>query len=123
MIQVTCAVIKKENHYLICQRSEQMKLPLKWEFPGGKVEKDESLEACLIREIQEELNIQIAIEKALKQVIHHYPTFSITLHPFLCTLKEGDIILKEHAQYQWILKEDFNLYDLAEADLPIIKNL
>lgn len=123
MIQVTCAVIQKDNHFLICQRSEQMKLPLKWEFPGGKVENNESLEACLIREIQEELNILIKIERKMEKIVHHYPSSSIILYPFLCTIKEGEINLNEHKQYQWILKNEFEKYDLAEADLPIIKAL
>lgn len=120
MIHVTCAVIRDGERFLICQRSEQMKMPLKWEFPGGKVEEGESLEDCLIREIQEELAVCIRIEAALEQVVHHYENFSITLYPFLCSIKEESIDLREHCQYKWILKEEFPKYDLAAADLPIL---
>lgn len=123
MIHVTCAVIRDGERYLICQRSEQMKMPLKWEFPGGKVEDGESLEDCLIREIQEELAVCISIDAALEPVVHHYENFSITLYPFLCSIKEGSIDLREHTAYKWILKEEFPKYDLAAADLPILKQL
>jgi 8-oxo-dGTP diphosphatase len=121
MIHVTCAVIRECERYLICQRSEQMKMPLKWEFPGGKVEEGESLEDCLIREIQEELAVIISVDEALEQVLHHYDSLSITLYPFLCTIKEGAINLKEHAQYKWVLKNEISQYDLAAADVLIIK--
>ncbi|WP_251795780.1 MULTISPECIES: NUDIX domain-containing protein [unclassified Arenibacter] len=64
-IIVTCAIIESENQVLVVQRSENMKLPLKWEFPGGKIEKGESEQDCLIREIREELNIEIELMKRL----------------------------------------------------------
>lgn len=123
MLNVTCAVIRDGERYLICQRSEQMKMPLKWEFPGGKVEEGESLEDCLIREIKEELAVFLSIDAALEPVIHHYDSSSITLYPFLCTIKEGTINLREHAQYKWILQDEFSMYDLAAADIPILKQL
>ena len=123
MVHVTCAVIRDGERFLICQRSEQMKMPLKWEFPGGKVEEGESLEDCLIREIKEELDVFLSIDAALEPEIHHYNSFSITLYPFLCTIKEGTINLREHAQYKWILQDEFSMYDLADADVPILKQL
>lgn len=79
MIHVTCAVIRDGEQYLICQRSEKMKSPLKWEFPGGKVEEGESLEECLLREIKEELDIKITIERKLDTVSHDYGDFQIKL--------------------------------------------
>lgn len=100
-----------------------MKLPLKWEFPGGKFEEGERLEDCLIREIQEELIILIRIDGALEKVVHHYYNFCITLYPFLCTIKEGTINLEEHEQYKWILQEKFSQYDLKAADLTILNQL
>ncbi|WP_341832439.1 NUDIX domain-containing protein [Sphingobacterium thalpophilum] len=68
MLQVTCAIIEHANKILICQRSASMKLPLKWEFPGGKIETGESKEECLRREIKEELQIDISIHSALTMV-------------------------------------------------------
>jgi|SRR5690606_38329199 len=121
MIHVACAIILQGDKYLICQRSDKMKLPLKWEFPGGKVEEGESLEDCLIREVQEELDITITINRQLEIVVHHYEDFKVTLYPFICTIKDGFISLKEHAQYKWVLKNEISQYDLAAADVPIIK--
>ncbi|RZK48544.1 MAG: (deoxy)nucleoside triphosphate pyrophosphohydrolase [Pedobacter sp.] len=123
MIDVTCAIIIKEGKYLICQRSERMKMPLKWEFPGGKVEINESLQSCLQREIKEELNVNIYIIKKLNKVIHHYDNFSISLYPFICEIRDGDISLKEHNTYQWVDLHEINKYDLASADKPILSQL
>ncbi len=83
-LQVACAIILKENFVIITQRSESMRLPLKWEFPGGKVEKNESAEECIHREIFEELNIQITLKKRLKNSIYCYPDHIVCLIPFYC---------------------------------------
>jgi len=121
MISVVCAIIvNKENRILITQRSEKMSLPLKWEFPGGKVEQNENYEQTAIREIKEELNIAIRIKQQLDSVVHHYPTFSITLIPFICDYLAGEVVLLEHAAYYWFKPE--NLLDLewAAADIPVV---
>lgn len=120
MLQVTCAIIIQDNKILICQRSAAMKMPLKWEFPGGKIEKNESKEDCLLREIHEELGIDIAIKRALTPVKHHYSTFSICLYPFVCTLESGTLCPTEHAQAIWVDAADLVNYDWAEADVPIV---
>lgn len=123
MLQVTCAIIKEEARFMICQRSESMRLPLKWEFPGGKVEVGETLEACLIREMKEELNIEVSIKESLTPVTFHYPDFSLVLHPFICCIEKGIPTAREHKSIQWVTKEEFVNYDFAEADLPILKEL
>ena len=82
MLQVTCAIIRHENKILICQRSAAMKLPLKWEFPGGKIEAGESREACFQREIHEELGIDVLITREVSIVEYDYSDFSISLYPF-----------------------------------------
>lgn len=123
MIHVTCAIIKSNNTFLICQRSESMSLPLKWEFPGGKVELGESLENCLLREIKEELHVAISVQEALTPIIHHYDSFSITLHPFICHITDGTITLTEHINYKWVERDELIVTDLATADLPIITQL
>lgn len=89
MIHVTCAIIQHKGKVLICQRSAQMNLPHKWEFPGGKIEPGESREACLVREIREELGITIRIGQPLTAVEHHDGGFALTLYPFVCTLAGG----------------------------------
>lgn len=121
MIHVTCAIIVNNNKILICQRSAAMKLPLKWEFPGGKIEEGESKEDCLRREIQEELGIDIGIGEALTPVENHYSTFSICLYPFVCIMESGMVQPTEHAQAIWVDAIELSNYDWAEADVPVVK--
>ncbi|MGB3064304.1 (deoxy)nucleoside triphosphate pyrophosphohydrolase [Sphingobacterium thalpophilum] len=121
MLQVTCAIIEHDEKILICQRSAAMKLPLKWEFPGGKIETGESKEDYLRREIKEELNIDIVIERALTVVEHHYPGFSLRLYPFVCRLTAGEPKVTEHVQAKWVEIPQLPEYDWAEADLPIVQ--
>lgn len=123
MIHVTCAILLKENKILICQRSEKMKLPLKWEFPGGKIEENESKKECLKREIKEELALNIQVLTPLEIVTHHYPNFSIALYPFLCRIISGKPKIVEHAQVKWVTLDELDSYDWAEADLPILEEL
>jgi len=120
MLQVTCAIIEHANKILICQRSASMKLTLKWEFPGGKIETGESKEDCLRREIKEEINIDINIRKALTMVEHHYADFSLQLYPFVCSLQSGEVKALEHAQAIWVTIDQMLDYDWADADLPIV---
>jgi len=100
-----------------------MKLPLKWEFPGGKLEKDESEIECIKREIKEELNIEISIIKRLASCIYDYNDFRINLIPYVVEYESGEIILTEHAAFQLLEKHNLNLLDWAEADLPILREL
>lgn len=120
MIDVSCAIILNQNKVLVAQRNRNGKLPLKWEFPGGKVEKYETIRESLIREIKEELNIEIEIIEKLSPVEHYYSNFSIRLHPFLCNFKSGNLIVKEHEEIQWAEKSDLLNFDWAEADIPIV---
>lgn len=120
MLKVCCAIIQHDNKVLVAQRSESMLLPLKWEFPGGKVEKGESAEDCIIREIKEELRLEISIVKQLTPVIHHYDSFSLELFPFVCISNTGEFEKAEHKSIVWSTKEDLLSYDWAAADIPIV---
>lgn len=119
-IKVTCAVIEYDDKVLVVQRSAKMKLPLKWEFPGGKVEEGESDEACIIREIMEELNIDITISQKLQFSEFDYPNVSIVLIPFIAKQIGGVIKLKEHLNYKYLTKFELINLDWAEADIPIL---
>lgn len=99
-----------------------MKLPLKWEFPGGKIDHGESAEECLRREIVEELGIAVSIEKSLPATSHEYPTFAVTLYPFVCSIESGEIVLLEHAATAWLTPEKLYSLDWAEADVPVIQS-
>src|SRR5258708_1811209 len=103
-IKVVCGIIVKDGKILAAQRSETMSLPLKWEFPGGKLMEGESEDACLKREIQEELKIAIAVKNKLNTSIYDYGSFTIELIPFLAEYITGEIILHEHRAIGWYEK-------------------
>lgn len=119
-IHVTCAIIERDGFVLAAQRSATMSLPLKWEFPGGKIRVEESPEECLRREIAEELDVVIAVCKLLSTSTHAYPTLTVTLYPFICTIVAGEITLHEHAAVIWLPPEKLHQLDWAEADLPVL---
>ena len=121
MINVICAIIFFNNKILVAQRSEVMKLPLKWEFPGGKLEDGESEIDCVKREIKEEINIDIEVLAKLSNSIFDYGAFKINLIPFISTYVTGEIILSEHKDYKLLDKTELLNLDWAEADLPIVK--
>ena len=120
-IPVTCAIILFDKKVLAVQRSEAMKLPLKWEFAGGKIELGETEIDCIKREIFEELNIHIEVKERLTPVIHQYPDFKIKLIPFTAEYVSGELKLKEHSNFVLANKEELINLDWAEADLPILK--
>jgi 8-oxo-dGTP diphosphatase len=123
MINVTCAIIIFGNKILAAQRSEKMKLPLKWEFPGGKVEENENNEECIVREIKEEINVEVEIVKKLANSIYDYGAFKINLIPFIANYISGEIKLLEHKDYRLLDKSQLMNLDWAEADLPIVEEL
>lgn len=97
-----------------------MSLPLKWEFPGGKIALGESAGECLKRELLEELEICVKIKQILPASTHHYPGFSVTLYPFICTIASDKVILHEHAAVTWLTREKLYSLDWAEADLAVL---
>ena len=121
MILVTCAIIEKEGMILAAQRSATMSHPLKWEFPGGKIEEGESEEDCLHREILEELNLEIEIVQRLTPVEQHYAEKSIRLIPFRCRLRGGNLILHEHLAVEWELPERIHRLDFSGADVKVLE--
>jgi len=123
MLRVTCAIIIHNEKILICQRSNTMSLPLKWEFPGGKVEPGEDETRTIVREIKEELHLDIEVTKRLQPVEHDYPAFRIRLVPFIAKMIGGELLLEEHADARWIAVNELNRYDWAPADLPIVEQL
>jgi 8-oxo-dGTP diphosphatase len=120
MLKVTCAIIEHNDKVLCTQRSSKMDLPNKWEFPGGKV-KEETFEACLVREIREELGVEIQVLEQLPSNRHSYSkSKKIQLIPFRCSLQTFKIILLEHSQAKWLPIEKLKSLDWAEADIPIV---
>jgi len=121
-LHVACAIIEQEGKVLAAQRSATMTLPLKWEFPGGKIEAGESPEECLIRELKEELGVSVSIGAALSPATHCYTDFTVTLYPFTCRLSGGPITMYEHQALKWMEPERMPELDWAAADLPVIRD-
>lgn len=123
MIDVTCAIIFCANKILAVQRGPTQDLPGKWEFPGGKVEKNESEEACLIREIREELSLDIQLNRRLQPVGYVYEKHAIRLIPFTATILGGELLLTEHQGHKWLAVENIDSVDWAPADWAIVYQL
>lgn len=117
---VVCALIVNDGKLLIVQHGPNTGHPLKWEFPGGKIQPGELHEAALIREVFEELNILITVDMALEPVIYSYPGKDIHLFPFLCRWISGTFILKEHVDSMWIDPEQYADYDMLPADFELL---
>ena len=113
---VVAAIIKKGNLYLVTQRNKDKYMGLKWEFPGGKVEANETLQEALTREIYEELNININVYEKIAEEKYKDSEINIVLHYFLCSIKDGVISLNEHEAMEWADKTDFNKYDFVVGD-------
>ena len=122
-IEVSCALIMDGEHVLVTQRSEQMPHPLKWEFPGGKLLSGEMPENCIVREIREELGIEISVQELLPTVRHSYGREIVKLIPFVCWWVNGEIRLTEHSAFQWVHLSELELLDWLEADLEIVSLL
>lgn len=120
IIKVTCAIIERDGKILAAQRSENMGMGLKWEFPGGKVEPGERPEDCIARELKEELGIEAKVKQALPSHIHDYGTKVIELIPFICEIKNGRIECREHKQVLWDKPQNLTGLEWANADVPIL---
>lgn len=116
MIEVVAGVIYKNNKFLIAQRNLKKDQGGMWEFPGGKVERNESYKSALIREIKEELNANIEVNEYLGESIHHYPEKDIKLIFYKVKLLSEKVELLEHENCQWITKEEKDKFEFAEAD-------
>ena len=120
-LHVACAIIEQNGTVLTAQRSAAMSLPLKWEFPGGKIEAGETAEECLIRELREELGVSVFIGSALTPATHSYPDFTVTLYPYTCRLTGGTVTMYEHHALKWVEPQQMPELDWAAADLPVIR--
>lgn len=124
MIEVCCAIIMKDQKMLAVQRPPESSQPGLWEFPGGKIHPEESSEQCIIREIQEELNVNIQVLHRLIPVEFDYGTRQIRLIPFICEMVSGKIVLTEHLALRWLGPDEWDTIDWSGADRELIlKNL
>jgi len=124
-IEVVAAIIIYENKILCVQRGENKYdyISKKYEFPGGKMELGETKEQTIKREIHEELNMHIDVEKEFTTVIHQYPDFILTMHSFICKCDNPILKLTEHIDFKWLKVNELENLDWAEADIPITQKL
>ena len=124
-VEVVCAVIKNENGEIFCcKRGPGRALEGYWEFPGGKVEANETHEETIVREIREELKTTIEPIKYIGVSNDEYKDiekpFSITMYAYECRLIQGELELTEHTEKKWVKKENLDSIKFAPADLPIV---
>ncbi|MBK7957003.1 MAG: (deoxy)nucleoside triphosphate pyrophosphohydrolase [Bacteroidetes bacterium] len=124
-IKVVAAVIQKGDEFLCVQRnySKYDYISFKYEFPGGKVEENETEEEALKREISEELSLIINIKSHFITVNHVYPDFEITMATYLCSCQNNELVLTEHVDFKWLTKDKLSELDWAAADVPIVEKL
>jgi len=122
-INVAAAIIKKNNKYFIAKRNRNKHLGGFYEFPGGKQDTNETLQETVIREIKEELDVNICVGNKLGEEHYKDEKINVHLHYFFCKIISGDIVLKEHEDSAWVSKEEFKNYEFAEGDKDIISLL
>ena len=120
LVRVVGAVIEHQGNILCAQRSEQMSLPLLWEFPGGKIEQGETDIEALKREIQEEMKCDLAVGEKVTTTTHEYDFAIIELTTHRCTLQETMPILTEHSQIKWLAPKALHQLEWAPADIPAV---
>lgn len=121
-IEVVASIILKDNQIFITQRGYG-EFKDKWEFPGGKIEANETKEDALKREIEEELEAKIKIELFLNTIEYSYPTFHLTMHSYICSLISPSLVLKEHEAAKFIDIDEIDKYDFLPADILVINEL
>lgn len=124
-IEVVAAVIQHQNKILAVQRgpAKYAYISEKWEFPGGKMESGETEEQTIIREIREELDMQIEVKSKLLTVEHLYPDFHLTMHTYLCKTEQSEPKLTEHLAFRWLSIDELGEMDWAGGDVPVVENL
>ena len=122
-IDVTAAVIRKNGNVLIAQRASDEHLAGLWEFPGGKIEKGETPEQCLKRELFEEFGIEVRIGRFIAESCFCYSNKNIRLLAYDVEYLGGEFFLKVHSQILWVTPDKLKNYSFAPADVPILKKL
>ena len=124
MINVVAAVITDDNNrILITQRNLKKSQGGLWEFPGGKIENAETKEEAIIREIKEELDVNIKVDQYIDEKVFIYPEKDINLIAIKCSIISGKILLKEHEDAKWVTSSELVNYNFAPADEFIVNTL
>lgn len=121
-IEVVAAIITHNDQIFATQRGYG-EFKDGWEFPGGKMELGETPQQALVREILEELDTEIEVGELVETVEYDYPKFHLTMHCFLCTIRSGDLVLKEHEAARWLIREELDSVDWLPADVKVVEKL
>ena len=121
-IEVVAAIIHQGGKILATQRGYGDYKGW-WEFPGGKMEPGETQEQAIRREIAEELNVQIHVERKVCTVEYDYPQFHLTMHCFWCSMAGGELVLREHESAQWLERTQWNAVEWLPADVEVVRAL
>lgn len=118
-------IINRNNEILVTQRDKGKceEASLKWEFAGGKIEKGETPQQALARELQEELEINVTVGKKFFQVEHSYSTFHLSMPVYLCYIKNTNVKLNVHLNYKWLKPNEILSVDYAPADIPVAQKI
>jgi 8-oxo-dGTP diphosphatase len=123
MITVTAGILFQGSRVFIARRKSTGRLPGQWEFPGGKVEKGETAEQCMKRELQEELEIEAVVGECLGESVHRYDFGTVRILFYRVHWDGGEIESRDHDEYGWVLPDELNRYDFVPADRPFVKTL
>ena len=121
-IEVVAAIITHNDQIFATQRGYG-EFKDGWEFPGGKMEPGETPQQALVREIREELDTEIEVGSLVETVEYDYPNFHLTMHCFLCTIRSGELVLKEHEAAKWLTRAELDRVDWLPADVKVVEKL
>lgn len=122
-IRVVAALIEKDGRYLITQRRPQATLPLKWEFPGGRADEDESDAEALLRELEERMEIEVRVGERILQVDHEYPDYTIDFRVYSCSLLSETIRPVRINDFKWVTSSEFDSFEFPAADQATVDKL
>lgn len=124
LVKVVGAIIENQNNEVLCAlRSPKMSLPNMWEFPGGKIEQNETLRQAIEREIKEELSCKVEYISTFHDNTHEYDKFTVNLITVICKLVSGIPTASEHSKLIWLNKENLPSLNWAPADIPTVNKL
>lgn len=123
MKTVTAGIMAEKGSVFIAKRRAGLRFAQKWEFPGGKIDDGETPERCLQREMEEEFGIAVSVGEFLGESIHQYDHGGIRLLVYRMYWEEGDMELRDHDEYRWVLPAEMEQYDFTAADLPFVERL
>lgn len=122
-VKVVCGVIFQNDKVFICRRKQGKALGGLWEFPGGKVEEGEEYRESLVRELDEELGMQVDVRDHFKTVVHAYEKLTIELIAFACAFRTATLNMTDHDAYEWVNPSELVNWNLAPADIPIAQQI